>query len=306
MADAAHLWRAMLRIRRIEETIADRYAEQQMRCPVHLSIGQEAAAVGVCAALSAQDYVLSSHRSHGHYLARGGDLRAMLAELYGRVDGCTRGMGGSMHLIDLAAGFLGAVPIVGSTIPIAAGAALGAQMRREDRVTVAFFGDGATEEGVFAETLNFAAVRRLPLVLICENNLYSVYSPLSVRQPEGVRAYRIAEAHGVRAAHGDGNDVEAVLALAREAVDHARSGQGPMLLELDTYRWREHCGPNYDDDIGYRDPAEAAAWRERCPVARQRARLTEVDEAAVEAELRAEIDDAFAFAQASPWPEVCR
>ena len=305
MADAAHLWRAMLRIRRIEETIADRYAEQQMRCPVHLSIGQEAAAVGVCAALSAQDYVLSSHRSHGHYLARGGDLRAMLAELYGRVDGCTRGMGGSLHLIDLPAGFLGAVPIVGSTIPIAAGAALGAQMRREDRVTVAFFGDGATEEGVFAETLNCAAVRRLPLVLICENNHGSVYSPLSVRQPEGVRAYRIAEAHGVRAAHGDGNDVEAVLALAREAVDHARSGQGPMLLELDTYRWREHCGPNYDDDIGYRDPAEAAAWRERCPVARQRARLTEVDEAAVEAELRAEIDDAFAFAQASPWPEVC-
>lgn len=300
------LWRAMLRIRRIEEAIAERYAEQQMRCPVHLSIGQEATAVGVCAALAAQDYVLSSHRSHGHYLARGGDLRAMLAELYGRVDGCTRGMGGSMHLIDLSVGFLGAVPIVGSTIPIAAGAALGARMRGEDRVTVAFFGDGATEEGVFAETLNFAALRALPLLLVCENNLYSVYSPLSVRQPNGVRAHQIAEAHGVRGVHGDGNDVEQVAALAVEAVARARSGSGPTLLELDTYRWREHCGPNYDNDIGYRSPREFDAWVERCPVARARGRLGQVDDAAVETVLRAEIDAAFGFACASPWPEVTR
>src|SRR5579859_6536135 len=182
------LYRGLLRLRLVEERIAELYPEQEMRCPVHLSIGQEAVAVGVCDHLEPADQALSGHRSHGHYLAKGGDLRAMLAELYGRETGCARGKGGSMHLVDLEAGFLGATPIVASTIPIAVGVAFAARLRGQPLVTVAFFGEGATEEGVFHEAANFAALHRLAVVFVCENNLYSVYSPLEVRQPAGRRA----------------------------------------------------------------------------------------------------------------------
>ena len=177
------LYREMVRIRIVEESIAEHYPEQEMRCPVHFSIGQEAVAVGVCVHLDPSDHVFSNHRSHGHYLAKGGDLKAMVAEIYGKEAGCSRGFGGSMHLLDLKHGFLGAAPIVGSTIPIAVGSALTATVKEEDRVTVVFLGDGATEEGVFSESLNFAALKQLPVVFVCENNLYSVYSPLSVSQP---------------------------------------------------------------------------------------------------------------------------
>jgi len=202
------LYRDLLRLRLVEEAIAARYSEWEMRCPTHLSVGQEAAAVGVCGALEQRDYVLSGHRSHGHYLAKGGSLRAMMAEIYGKATGCSSGKGGSMHLIDLEAGFLGAVPIVGSTIPIAVGVGLGIQQAQEDRVSVAFFGDGATEEGVFAESLNYAALAKLPVVFVCENNLYSVYSPIDVRQPSERDLLQISRGHGVPALHGDGNDVD--------------------------------------------------------------------------------------------------
>ncbi len=248
----------MLRIRRVEERIVDLYPEQEMRCPVHLSISQEAAAVGACAPLAADDYVLSGHRAHAHYLAKGGDLKAMLAEIYGKATGCAGGKGGSMHPVDLAAGFLGAAPIVGSTIAIAAGVAFATAMRDEGRVTMVFFGDGATETGTFHETLNFAVLEGLPLVLVCENNLYSVNSPLPVRQPPGRAIAGLAAGHG--------NDVLAVHALAGRAIEKARAGDGPSFIELATYRWREHCGPNFDNDLGYRDEAEYLAWRELCPV----------------------------------------
>ena len=168
--------RDMLRIRMVEEHIADRYPEQEMRCPVHLSIGQEAVAVGVCAALAATDQVVSAHRSHAHYLAKGGDLLGMIGELYGKDVGCCRGKSGSMHLVDPTAGFMAAVPIVGSTIPIGVGLAFASALKGERRVTGIFFGDGSTEEGVFAESLNFAVLKKLPALFICENNFYSVRS----------------------------------------------------------------------------------------------------------------------------------
>jgi pyruvate dehydrogenase E1 component alpha subunit len=303
------LFRCALRIRVVEEAIAGRYGQQQMRCPVHLSIGQEGVAAGVCAALTDADWVFSNHRCHGHYLAKGGDLTAMAGELYGRVSGCCRGRGGSMHLVDPRVGFMGATAIVASTIPIAVGAALGFAMRGEARVSVSFLGDGATEEGVFAESLNFAATRRLPVVFVCENNLYSVYSPLAVRQPPGRSVARLAEAFGLAAEAGDGNDAEAVYELTRQAVERAKDGGGPTLLELATYRWREHCGPDYDNDLGYRDPAEFEAWRARCPVARLRARVlaggagTEADLDRLEAELRAEAEAALDAAEAAPEPD---
>jgi TPP-dependent pyruvate/acetoin dehydrogenase alpha subunit len=305
---AMRLYRDMLRIRVLEERIVALYSQWEMRCPVHLSIGQEAAAVGSALALRASDYALSGHRSHGHYIAKGGSLPKMMAEIYGRATGCAQGKGGSMHLIDLDCGFLGSAPIVGSTIPIGVGTALGSRMRGEDRVTMVYFGDGAVETGVFHESLEFAALKKLPVVFLCENNLYSVYSPLEVRQRSDRPILGLAKAHGIEAHEGDGNDVEAVYRLAQAAVETARAGRGPVFLELATYRWREHCGPNYDNDIGYRTEAEFEEWRARCPIERQRKRLiakriaTAAELDAVAAEIGREIDAAFAFAKASPFP----
>ena len=309
-ADARRLlYYDMLRIRRVEERIVDLYPEQEMRCPVHLSIGQEAAAVGACAPLAAADYVLSGHRAHAHYLAKGGNLDAMLAEIYGKATGCTGGKGGSMHPVDLSVGFLGAAPIVGSTIAIAAGVAFATAMRGENRVTMVFLGDGATETGTLHETLNFALLETLPLVLVCENNLYSVNSPLPVRQPSGRAIVDLASGHGMESHAGDGNDVLAVHALAGRAVENARAGDGPTFIELATYRWREHCGPNYDNDLGYRGEAEYLAWRERCPVDAFRGVLAaggdldDADDAALDAAIAAEIDAAVDFAKTSPFPD---
>lgn len=303
------LYSRMLRIRLVEEKIAELYPEQQMRCPVHLSVGQEAAAVGACAALEPEDYAVSTHRSHAHYLAKGGDLRAMLGELYGRVSGCCLGKGGSMHLIDRSVGFLGAVPIVGSTIPIGVGAAFGTLLRGERRVTIVFLGDGATEEGVFHEALNFAVLKQVPAVFVCENNFFSVYSPLGARQPSHREIAEVAGGYGLESHQGDGNDVEAVLAMTRAAVDKARAGGGPTFLEFKTYRWREHCGPHYDNHAGYRSEQEFEEWKARCPIARARQRLlerglvTQAELDRIEASLVEELEAAVAAAKASPFPE---
>lgn len=305
--DQLALFRSMLRIRRIEEALADRYAEQEMRCPMHLCIGQEAIAVGVCAALSGHDVVFGNHRAHGHYLARGGNLKAMIAELYGRVTGCCGGRGGSMHLIDLGVGFMGATPIVGGTVPLAVGSAWAAALMGEPRVSVVFFGDGCFEEGVVHESLNFAALHKLPVVFVCENNEFSVYTRLTERQPDRP-IYRVAEAHGVAAYAGDGNDVEAVLSIAQAAVAKARQGEGPQFIELKTYRWREHCGPSFDDDLNYRSKPEIEEGLKDCPIARFLTRLkqrnvaTSSEVSSFEAEIREEIKAAFQFALASAKP----
>ena len=299
---------AIMRIRMIEERIKVLYAEQEMRCPTHFSIGQEAVAVGVCAHLTREEPITSAHRSHAHYLAKGGDLKAMLAELYGKATGCAAGKGGSMHLIDLAAGFLGAVPIVGSTIPIGVGAALASVLQGSPALSVIFFGDAATETGVFHESLNFAAVHKLPVVMVCENNLYSVLSPLSCRRPEGREIVQLAQGQGVWSRQGDGNDADVVYALAGEAIDQARAGRGPAFLELTTYRWLEHCGPLDDRHLGYRPPGEYEAWIARDPLTRYAARLrerglvTEADLEAMAREIAAEIDDAVTYAKSSPFP----
>lgn len=312
----AEIWKRMfcnmLRIRLVEERIAELYPEQEMRCPVHLCIGQEAVAAGVCANLSREDYVLSGHRSHGHYLAKGGDLKSMMAELYGKATGCSGGKGGSMHLVDLSAGYLGAAPIVGSTIPISVGTALGSVMRGEDRITVIFFGEGATEEGVFHESLNFALIRNLPVIFVCENNFYSVFSPISVRQPECREVFELARGHGMDSFQGNGNDVLVVYELAQHAVDKARQGGGPTFLEFETYRWREHCGPNYDNDLEYRTESEFQKWKDRCPIETFKERLLEAEIVTdqnlqnMADDISREIEEAVAFAQECPFPDTGR
>jgi pyruvate dehydrogenase E1 component alpha subunit len=306
----AALLESMVRIRKVEEAIAAHYPEQKMRCPVHLSIGQEAASAGVCAALRPDDLAMSGHRSHAHYLGKGGSLNAMIAEIYGKETGCCHGRGGSMHLVDLAAGFVGAVPIVGSTIPIATGLAFADRQLKRDRVTVAFLGEAATEEGVFHESVNFASLHKLPIVFVCENNLYSVYSPMSVRQPAHREVWQLAAGHGVTAHQGDGNDPLAVYELARAAVDQARSGQGPVFLELKTYRWREHCGAGFDNHIGYRTEAEYQSWRERDPITTFERRLQTAGTfdaarfAQFTARVDAEITEAFALADRASFPSA--
>jgi TPP-dependent pyruvate/acetoin dehydrogenase alpha subunit len=303
------LYRSMLRVRRVEERIQALYPRGDMRCPTHFSIGQEAVAAGVCRNLSRDDYVISAHRSHAHYLGKGGDLRAMFAELYGKVDGCASGKGGSMHLIDLSVNFLGCVPIVGSTIPIGVGASFGAMLQDRAALIVIFFGDAATETGVFHESINFAAVHRLPVLFVCENNFYSVNTPLDARQPKNRTIAELVRGHGIRASQHDGQLVEAVDRATADTIPYIRSGGGPVLLEFMTYRWLEHCGPLEDTHLGYRTQEEFDYWLARCPIRLHR-KLLEGDglmddalHAKLEAAIAAEIDDAVAFAEKSPFPE---
>ena len=302
------LFADMLRNRRIEEEIARRYADQQMRCPVHLSIGQEAISAGVCLALERSDQVVSTHRAHAHYLSKGGDLKRMLAEFHGKETGCCGGRGGSMHIYDDDAGMWLSLPIVASGIPIAVGAALAMRQRGSQQVAVAFIGDAAVEEGVFHEAANFAALRKLPMIFVCENNLFSVYTRLDDRQP-GLPLERLGAAHGIPATTADGNDASLVYEITSKAIARARAGEGPSFLVFDTYRWLEHCGPNYDNDIGYRTQAEFEAWKRRDPLVVLRTRLREqglldqTDEAAICRGIDAEIDLAFQFALDSNLPQ---
>jgi pyruvate dehydrogenase E1 component alpha subunit len=295
----------MLRIRRVEEALAVRYAEQEMRCPMHLCIGQEAIAVGVSMALLPGEKMYSNHRAHGHYLAKGGDLTAMIAELYGRETGCCGGRGGSMHLIDINAGFMGATPIVGGTVPLAVGSAWAQSLQKTQDVTILFFGDGCFEEGVLHESMNFAALHKLPILFVCENNDFSVYTRRSERQPDRP-IWKIAEAHGLRAACGDGNDVMQVAGMAEQSVAFLRAGQGPCFLEFQTYRWREHCGPNFDDNLNYRSKAEIAAGMASCPIDGFKKILLEQDLidaigiSEMEQMIATEIEQAFTVAKASP------
>lgn len=293
----------MVRTREAEERIATLYGEQEMRCPTHLCIGQEAVSAGVTAALRADDLVFSGHRSHGHYIAKGGEMGAMFAELYGRATGCAGGKGGSQHLIDLSCGFMGAAPILSSTISVGVGAAWAAQLDGRDQISVVYFGDGATEEGAFHESANFAAVLRLPVIFVCENNLYSVHSAMDVRQPNRPIS-ALGPAHGMPGVNVDGNDVLAVYEATKTAVGRAAAGDGPTLIEAATYRWYEHCGPGDDIPLGYRSAEELAAWQARDPIARFEQHVSADMAQAIRAEATAEVDAAVQFAQSSPFPDA--
>ena len=298
------LFESMLRIRLVEESIANKYSEQKMRCPTHLSIGQEAIAVGACANLTSQDQVLSTHRAHAHYLAKGGCLNSMMAEIYGKASGCSKGMGGSMHLIDTSVGFMGSTAIVGNTIPVAVGLALEKKLTRKKSIACVFFGDGATEEGAFYESINFAIIHSLPIIFICENNLYSVYSGLEVRQPVDRKIYKMVRAMGISAQHGNGNDVEEVARKVKHAKTMILKSGGPQFLEFDTYRWREHCGPNFDNNIGYREESEFLKWKKKDPLKNfysensQKYIDRKIDK------ISQEIDDAHQFADDSKFPTL--
>jgi TPP-dependent pyruvate/acetoin dehydrogenase alpha subunit len=296
-------YRSLYRIRRVEEEIARVYPTDRIMSPVHLSIGQEAVSVAVCEALSPQDIVFGSYRCHAYYLAKGGNLRGMIAELYGKATGVAKGKAGSMHLIDVSAGVMGASAVVGTTIPHAVGYALAVRQRREPRVVAVFFGEGATEEGVFYESINFAALKRLPVLFVCENNGYAIHSPQSARQATADICGRAA-GHGLVAERFAALDVYQLFARCCQAVEELRTGQSPpVLLECACYRWREHVGPGFDYHAGYRSYDEARSWIEQDALTQVAARLAPDVRRQIEAEIDAEIRDAFQFAETSPFPE---
>ncbi|MDP2847926.1 MAG: thiamine pyrophosphate-dependent dehydrogenase E1 component subunit alpha [Humidesulfovibrio sp.] len=301
------LFRTMLRIRRVQERIESEYMKDEMKTPVHLYIGQEAIASGVCSSLRDDDAINSNHRSHGHYLAKGGDLNAMMAELFCKSTGCSRGYGGSMHLVDVAHGNMGTSAIVGGGIPIATGQGLAFQMQKLDRVSAVFFGDGAADEGTLYESVNFAMLKQLPVVYVMENNGWAVCSPTATRHC-GDNVFHKGAGDRLFTAKIDGNDPELVFDTAEKAVAHARSGQGPAFIECVTYRILGHAGCLQQDPKGYRDPAEIELWRERCPVCTYQRKLLELGVLShsllteLEAVISAEIDAAFEFARTSPLP----
>jgi pyruvate dehydrogenase E1 component alpha subunit len=297
----------MIRIRLTEDRIGQLVESHEVRTPCHLSIGQEAVAAGVCAVLRSEDSVWGGHRSHGHYLAKGGDLNAMMAEILGKATGCARGRGGSMHVAAPQKGIFGTVPLVAATIPMAVGAGLAAKLRGGDQVAVAFFGDGATDEGHFHESLNLAALYNLPVLFVCENNLYSTHLALKERRVKD-NIVEGASLHGMPGAVVNGNDVVAVYRAAEAAVLRARSGGGPTLLECRTYRWRGHVGPALDLDVGVDRRQALDGWRARDPIAACRRLLFDVGVSAdeldrVEHQVREEVEAAVTFARQSPPPD---
>lgn len=295
-------YKSLYRIRRVEEEIARVYPTDKIKSPVHLSIGQEAVAVGVCEALRSDDVVFGTYRSHASYLAKGGDVKKMIAELYGKVTGCAKGKGGSMHLMDVAHGVMGTSAVVGTTIPNAVGYAYALKLKRTDSIVVSFFGDGGTDEGVFHESMNFAALKSLPVIFVCENNFYAIHTHL-LRRHKNANICERARSYGMPAEQIPDSDVLAIYEKVDVAVQALRRGEGgPYFFECLTYRWKEHVGPNDDFHLGYRSREEAASWVEKDQVRRLAELIDPGKRHEIEAEVEAEIQEAFAFAEASPFP----
>ncbi len=306
------MYETMYLIRRIEEKIGELILAGAIKTPCHLYIGEEAVATGVCSALNKEDYIFGNHRSHGHYIAKGGDIKKLMAEIFCKVTGCSEGKGGSMHVVAPEIGLLGTPPIVAASIPIAVGAALSSVLRDEKRVAVSFFGDGATNEGVFYESLNFASLKKLPVIFVCENNFYSTHMPISKILADTNIAKK-AEGFGLPGIQIDGNDVVKVYETAKEAIEKARNGEGPTLIECLTYRWRGHVGP--DDNIqgthtDIRPREELDSWKAKCPIKRLEETLikenilSEESKNQISQKIEKETEEAIKFAKESPWPET--
>lgn len=301
----------MVRIRLAEEALVKPILSGDIRCPVHLYSGEEAIATGICANLEKTDYIFGNHRSHGHYLAKGGDMKMMIAEIFAKESGCSRGRGGSMHLIDPENGVLGIVPIVAGTISLALGASLASKIRKDNRVTVTFFGDGATGEGVLYEALNFASLKKLPIIFVCENNLYSTHLPIrEIRVNENI--FESASSFKISTLRIDGNNVLEVYEASKQAIEQCRRGEGPVFIEFLTYRLRGHVGP--DDNIqgthtDIRPKDELNSWLKRDPINKLKEYMelnnicTEKEISEIINEISIEINEAVQFATDSEFPK---
>ncbi|MDA2936733.1 thiamine pyrophosphate-dependent dehydrogenase E1 component subunit alpha [Acidobacteria bacterium AH-259-A15] len=306
---SSDLYKIMLRIRLAELRVAEIYPSDKIQSPIHLSIGQEAVATGVCFALGPQNRIYGTYRSHGIYIAKGGDLKSMFAELYAKETGCARGKGGSMHLVAPHVGFMGCSAIVGSTIPLATGDALASDYQGRKWATACIFGDGAPDEGVFYESLNFGALKNLPIIYICENNKFAVHSRVEDRHRQ-TKLYRYGEPLGVSGSRHNGNDVFTVYTVTKEAVEKVLQGDPPLLLEFMTYRWREHVGTGSDHDEAYRDKQELAEALRNDPLSRaekvlqERFSVTAGQFKTWKEEIMEEIEEAVVFAEKSSFPPI--
>lgn len=299
--DIERLYRQMRFVRRVEEEIVRIYPSDKIKSPVHIAIGQEAISVAVCDALRPDDVGGGSYRSHAFYLAKGGDLNAMMAELYGKATGCAGGKGGSMHIVDMSHNVLGSSAVVGTNIPITAGYALALKAEGRGRVAASFFGDGATEEGCFSETLNFAALHKLPILFVCENNFYAIHEPIHKRQATDRLVERV-RTYGIESALIEDMDIFRIRQAAAGMVERLRAGEGPFFLECHTCRWLEHVGPNEDFDAGYRPRAGAQPWIDNDQVDRLAAMIDAERRRVIDAAIEAAIEAAIAFAESSPPP----
>ncbi len=263
----SQIYYQILRIRKIESKISEEYSEWKMRCPVHLSIGQESIAAPLSVLFRNKIYeVLSSHRAHAHYLGKGGNLFKLISEIMGKSTGCSGGKGGSMHLTDIDVGFLLSTAIVANSIPVAAGVALSKKIKKEKGLVLSFFGDGAIEEGVFYETINFSIIKNLPIIFICENNKYSVYSNLGVRQPKNRKIHKMVENIGIKSLFSNGLDAVEIYKKYLFAKNYVEKKNKPIFLEINTYRYLEHCGPFNDDNLEYRPKKEINFWKKNDPL----------------------------------------
>ncbi len=302
------LYRLMLKIRMSEQKIIDIYPSDKIQSPIHLSIGQEAVAAGVCLALKSSDRIYGTYRGHGIYIAKGGDLGKMFSELYGKETGCSRGKGGSMHLSAPEVGLVGCSAIVGSFIPVATGDALAAQMRKDSRVVCSFFGDGAVDEGVFFESVNFAILKNLPIVYVCENNGYAIHSKVLDRHKQPSLA-RLVSGLGLIGKRHDGNDAPVVFKTMSQAITQARKGKGPVFLEYMTNRWHEHVGPGTDYQESYHSPKDKENNSRNDPIKKMEKILKKRKGFSLRAdilkkEIQNEIDQAVNFAEKSPFPSL--
>lgn len=302
-----NLFTNALRIRLVEEEIAKRYSKNKMRCPTHLSIGQEIVPALYSLFVNKNDFAISTHRGHAHYLAKGGDLKKMISEIYGKSTGCSSGKGGSMHLIDLNVNFMGTTAIVANSIPLGVGLGLSAKLKKQNRISTIFFGEGATEEGAFYESINFSSVKNLPVLFICENNMYSVYSPLNVRQPKQRDISKMVKAMNVEVEKVNGTNIMKCYDTIKKSFEYVRKYKKPKFVEISTYRWREHCGPNYDNNLGYRSEKEFQYWKSIDPLNSMINKFNKSEKnnlkfKNIKIKIEKEIKQAFEFAENSPKP----
>lgn len=302
-----NIWRNIFKIRYVEQTIATEYYKGEMRCPTHLSIGQEAVPSVLNEFLKKTDQVVSGHRAHAHYLAKGGDLKKMLSEIFGKENGCAQGRGGSMHLIDRSVGFAGSTAIVANSIPVGVGIAFAKKLKNTKNIVVIYLGDGAIEEGAFYESINFAILKKLPVFFVCENNFYSVYTPMKYRQPENRKIHKMVEGLGCKTFSVNGNDPYKIYDKVSLSIKKIRSGSGPIFGEFYTYRHREHCGPNFDDNLNYRPKKELDYWLKKDPlqflenkINKSKKIMSLIDNE--KKKIKLEVNKAFEFARKSKYP----
>lgn len=296
------LYRSIKRIRRAEEVVAKIYPTDKIKSPVHLGIGHEAIQVGICENLQKEDIVFGYYRSHPLYLAKGGSMKGMMAELFGKITGCAHGWGGSMHLVDLEHNIMSTTAIVASSVPNAVGYAYALKLQGSKQVVVSFFGDGATEEGVVAESWNFAALHKLPVLFVCENNELAIHTKRSQRQ-SALDICARARANGVPSTRIEQYNIETIYNTAGDLVSKIRAGSGPQFLEIATSRWLEHVGPNEDFKLGYRTEDEVTPFREQDEVERLGRMLDTSVKAEIDQDIENEINEAVEFAEASEFPQ---